>query len=49
LNGVRWTGQGFIEEVGGCPSVDQVGRAFSVEGILRFDSSKAFDEKGAID
>jgi hypothetical protein len=28
---------------------DQVGRAFSVEGILRFDSSKAFDEKGAID
>jgi hypothetical protein len=29
--------------------MNQIGRAFSVEGVLRFDSSKAFDEKGAID
>jgi len=29
--------------------MDQIGRAFSVEGVLRFDSSKTFDEKGAID
>jgi hypothetical protein len=39
----------FAKEVGGCPSMDKVGSTFSIERILRFNPSKAFDKKSAID
>ena len=39
----------FAKKVGSSPSMDKISSTFSIECILRFNPSKALDEKCAID